>query len=361
MQQRDSIRILFYSLADRNILSFYNLNAREIAANLDPQRFACTFFLSGLPDDRLSARKSVNFIPLPRRFGKAVMARELIFGDYDVLYAPPTDRVMDLYRSLKVIGRPKRTVELAAVSAGYLMAMPLAHVRRRVRVMAEADRVVAISPFVADGFSQQFGIRSCVIPLPVPFDFFKRPDRRKPAGRVQVLFVGRIEEQKQPHLLLDFARSIPANQAEFHLVGNLQRPSYSAGLLARKQAEHLDHVYFHGSQPQNQVREWMWRSDIFVLPSRLEGAPRVTVEAAAAGLPCIVFDDYQTPTVLDGMTGFHVHTEQEMEQRLKQLIHDEDLRLKMGAAAAEHAKQFDSRIVGKQWEQLFAELVAEKA
>jgi glycosyltransferase involved in cell wall biosynthesis len=44
----------------------------------------------------------------------------------------------------------------------------------------------------------------------------------------------------------------------------------------------------------------MRESDILLVPSRLEGIPRVTLEAAAAGLPAVVFDDYQTPSVLLG-------------------------------------------------------------
>ncbi len=361
-QQRDKVRILFYSLADADLTSFYNLNAREIASNLDAIRFQSTFFSLGRADERLVGCSSVHLIQLPSRLGTALMARELVWGDYDILYGPPTGYVMDLYRELKVIGKQKRIVEVAAVSAEQLMATPAENVRRRVREMLEADSVVAISPYVAEGFRRQFNVRSCVVPLPVPVEFFSRPQPRAAARPAKVLFVGSIEERKQPHLLLDFAGSISPEQAEFHLVGGPTGASeYAARLIARKDAEKLDHVYFHGSQPQEKVREWLWRSDLFVLPSRLEGTPRVTIEAAAAGLPCIIFDDYQTPTVVDGVTGFQVRTEQEMEQRLKQLVTDVGLRQKMGAAAVEHAKQFDSRVVVKQWEALFQELAAEKA
>ncbi|MBR1486514.1 MAG: glycosyltransferase family 4 protein, partial [Synergistaceae bacterium] len=38
------------------------------------------------------------------------------------------------------------------------------------------------------------------------------------------------------------------------------------------------------------VREWLWASDIFVMPSREEGFSIALLEALAAGLPVIVSD-----------------------------------------------------------------------
>ena len=94
-------------------------------------------------------------------------------------------------------------------------------------------------------------------------------------------------------------------------------------------------------------------SDIFILPSRVEGMPKVTLEAAATGLPCIVFSDYKTPSVVDGMTGFQVETFEQMLNRLQLLIQDEDLRRRMGAAATSYAKQFDWDHIAAQWEATF--------
>ena len=100
----------------------------------------------------------------------------------------------------------------------------------------------------------------------------------------------------------------------------------------------------------------MRQSDIFLLPSRLEGIPKVTLEAAATGLPCIVFRDYQTPSVIDGVTGFQVETTEEMMQALATLISDRALRKQMGEAARKHMTNFDWNVVARQWQKAYLEI-----
>jgi len=90
--------------------------------------------------------------------------------------------------------------------------------------------------------------------------------------------------------------------------------------------------------------------------ARLALIDKVTLEAAATGLPCIVFDDYRTPAVVDGVTGFQVKTFEEMLDKLKLLIENRELRLQMGAAAVKHIQQFDWDRVVKQWAEVFEQV-----
>ena len=88
----------------------------------------------------------------------------------------------------------------------------------------------------------------------------------------------------------------------------------------------LKNVKLDGPKTQSQLVDIMRGSDIFLLPSRLEGIPKVTLEAAATGLPCVVFRDYETPSVVDQVTGFQVNTVEEMMPALGQLLADRALR-----------------------------------
>lgn len=66
-----------------------------------------------------------------------------------------------------------------------------------------------------------------------------------------------------------------------------------------------DKVHFAGSVSSKQVREYLKKSDIFLLLSKTEGLPRAMVEAMSVGLPCIgtnvggipelVFSDFLVP------------------------------------------------------------------
>jgi glycosyltransferase involved in cell wall biosynthesis len=105
----------------------------------------------------------------------------------------------------------------------------------------------------------------------------------------------------------------------------------------------------------------MRQSDIFLLPSRLEGIPKVTLEAAATGLPCIVFRDYETPSVIDGVTGFQVGSLEEMMRALEKLIADPSLRERMGAAARKHVEKFDWDLVSVQWQSAYLNIAAKQA
>jgi glycosyltransferase involved in cell wall biosynthesis len=102
----------------------------------------------------------------------------------------------------------------------------------------------------------------------------------------------------------------------------------------------------------------MRASDILLVPSRLEGLPKVTLEAAATGLPSIVFNDYQTPSVLHGVTGFQVESVDEMVKSLGELIADESLRKRMGFEARKYIQKFDWDAVAKIWADAYLEMAS---
>jgi glycosyltransferase involved in cell wall biosynthesis len=71
-----------------------------------------------------------------------------------------------------------------------------------------------------------------------------------------------------------------------------------------------------------------------------------------------VFRDYETPSVIDGVTGFQVETVEEMMQALEKLIADSCLRERMGTAARKHIEKFDWDPVSKQWQSAYLEIAA---
>jgi glycosyltransferase involved in cell wall biosynthesis len=98
-------------------------------------------------------------------------------------------------------------------------------------------------------------------------------------------------------------------------------------------------------------------ADIFVHTAWSEGFGKVSLEAAAAGLPVIVFGFYETPIVEDGRNGFVVWTDEEMAARLDGLLRDTSLAMRMGAAGREIAEQWDWRVLAPQWERKIVDLV----
>ena len=74
-----------------------------------------------------------------------------------------------------------------------------------------------------------------------------------------------------------------------------------------------------------------------------------------------MFRDYETPSVIDGITGFQVTTLEDMMQALGKLIDDHSLRERMGAAARKHMEKFDWNVVSRQWQSAYLEIAAAPA
>lgn len=212
-----------------------------------------------------------------------------------------------------------------------------------------------ITDFIVREVAESQGVKAeFILPVGVDTRTFAPPPARSNTVPT-VLFAGTVMERKGPHLVVEAAKQLP--QAVFCIVG-AGRNGFDQ--VVRKRCEELgvSNVRFHGSLLQPSLAALMQRSDIFLLPSRLEGLPKVTLEAAATGLPCVVFRDYETPSVVDGVTGFQVGSFGEMVSRVRLLIENRELRLKMGAAAVEHVKKFDWDVVAPQWQQAYLQVAA---
>ncbi len=114
-----------------------------------------------------------------------------------------------------------------------------------------------------------------------------------------VSFVGRLDTQKNPGLLLEaFARAVsakspagepgPGTDAVLLLVGNgVLRPQ----LEARARALGLQQrVRFLGLQAQSAIARLLQASDLFALSSAYEGMPMALLEALGCGTPAVVTD-----------------------------------------------------------------------
>ena len=121
-----------------------------------------------------------------------------------------------------------------------------------------------------------------------------------------------------------------------------------------------DSVFLRGTQTN--LPDWLSQSSIFVMTSYYEGLPLVLLEAINYGLPVVSYDFPCGPkdVITDGQDGFLVHgcDEKELADCICQLIEDEDLRKRMGAAAFERAKDFSTENIIQMWMSLFKELTS---
>lgn len=105
-----------------------------------------------------------------------------------------------------------------------------------------------------------------------------------------------------------------------------------------------DRVAFPGPIPPDEVATAMEKASIFALPSRSEGMGRVLLEAAFAGRPRVASTAGGIPYVVEhGVDGLLVEpgSVDDLEQALRKLMSDPELRARLGRAARVRAlKEF---------------------
>ena len=204
------------------------------------------------------------------------------------------------------------------------------------RFWSRADAVLADSGAVAERLP---GLHAHVVYCPVELDVPDVPppwpedDRKRPV----VGFVGRIEPRKGPLDLVHAAPLIRQARPDVRivLVGEDpydSAPEYAAQVRAAEGVEHIPWV------PDGAAV--MRHLDVLVAPSRQEPFGTVLAEAMAAGTPVVATRvGGLAEVVADGVTGRLV-TPGDPAELAAAVLEVLANRVRMGAAAREHARQF---------------------
>lgn len=111
-----------------------------------------------------------------------------------------------------------------------------------------------------------------------------------------IVFVGRLEEQKNPLFLVPVMKKLCDNKSEIHLV------YAGSGSMENKLNEAIckvgltDHVHLLGNF--DKVSLLLKVADIFVMPSLFEGLSIAAIEAQCSGIPSIMSDHVSEETIL---------------------------------------------------------------
>ena len=351
----DKLRILFLANVDADNTNAQSLNVREIVLRLDRERFESTLWYERQPDPRLVKTSGVRLLQMPSRRRTLVVLREMLAG-YDLITYLDTSPASYMFLHLpRLLRRGTKTVYHE--EAPYAQGIDAPWLARFLQdgVVPHSDACTAITEFCAQDLRDSIHrAPTHILPVGVNTSLFTPPAARSNHVPV-VLFAGTMIERKGPQHVIEAAARFP--NATFRLVGAF-RGAFVRTLEERVRQLKLQNVIFDGPRSQPEMIEIMRQSDVLLLPSRLEGIPKVTLEAAATGLPCVVFRDYQTPSVVHNVTGFQVATLDEMLDAVGKLISDRFLRERMGSAARAHVAQFDWDLVAAKWQTAYLEIAA---
>lgn len=347
------------------------LNTRALLSRFKDESCEWLVPYFGEPDPTVAVNPNVRLIKLwPWRFW--TWHKFLLYQiDVDAIFYPNaywfddlalrmrknTGRKVSVITTLEGLGGDEERQRALCEWAGhpvYCQQVPDSLMNRIDRVQREADHVIAISPFLARMGSRLYGEKFSELPLGIDGRTFF-PNKAEDHQSFRVMGAGRLYDNKRPGLFLEFAAKFP--QAEFIWFGE---GALRQQLLAEKARQCLENVSFPGAVANSQLAEEMRHSNLFVLPSSSEGVPKVTQEAAACGLPVIIFGFYEAPSVLDGENGYVVWNDDELFARIGELINAPEKARRMGANGAKMAKECNWDNVAARWEAKLLEIINQR-
>ena len=107
-----------------------------------------------------------------------------------------------------------------------------------------------------------------------------------------------------------------------------------------------------GSLPNRDIQKYYACADVFIMPSYVEGFPRVLIEAMASGLPFVSTDAGGVRDLVTGEQQRFVVSKEDVDtfsERLLELLGNHDLRSRLGRGNREHVKKYSVENVAQMY------------
>jgi glycosyltransferase involved in cell wall biosynthesis len=177
--------------------------------------------------------------------------------------------------------------------------------------------------------------------------------RADPSART-VIAAGRFVKQKGfDRLIRSWELTAPDHPGwRLRIYGDGKRRDRLQGMIDRRGLG--DSITL--AEPVADLGTEMAKASIFALSSRWEGLPMVLLEAMSAGMAVVSVDCPTGPAdvVVDHVNGLLIRprTVAALAAGLGEMMDDEELRRRCGAAAVETAREYSMEVIGPQWERV---------
>ena len=177
----------------------------------------------------------------------------------------------------------------------------------------------------------------------------------------KIIYITRIEKSvKQPHVLVEafnkIAKEFPDWKVEIY--GLRKYPDYDKEIMDFIKNNGLENQVFLMGYSKDLPSVYRG-ADIHAFPSNCEGFSLAIADAMAYGLPHIGFKHAHSinEVIIDGHNGFLADDIDDFANKLKTLMIDKELRIKMGQNARNDMKNYAPNVIIDKWEKLLNEVV----
>ena len=239
------------------------------------------------------------------------------------------------------------------------------------RLLRLSDKVVVVNNEV-ERLVMDLGVspeQVVLIPNCVDTDYFRPPSAEEKAakresidvaaGKTLALYVGRLEPVKGVDVLVRAWEQLPQAVRSGTLMLLVGDGTEREKLLQMIRSLGLQESVVVAGEKQN-VRDYYWAADVFVLPSRTEGLSGALNEAMACGLPVIASNVGGTPDIVKEHENGVLFESEDHDELTRQITTMWELKSKwpeMGACARTTVTEYaDLRVIVNRLNAVYVEL-----
>jgi glycosyltransferase involved in cell wall biosynthesis len=220
-----------------------------------------------------------------------------------------------------------------------------------------ADTAITDSHAVAEVFERRYGRRIGVVPYGVEdpgHDGTDMLDRLGLEPRKYILFVGRLEPENNPHVLVDAFSRIGAEQARGMKLVIVGGAPYAGEYIRQVWRSADPRVVFPGYVFGRGYWQLQRHAYVFCAPTEVGGTHPVILEAMAAG-NCVLVNDHRPNAETVGAAGVYFSGKagaDDLARQLSGLLADPEMVQDYRLRALERAKEYSWDAVTDRYEEL---------
>jgi glycosyltransferase involved in cell wall biosynthesis len=224
-----------------------------------------------------------------------------------------------------------------------------------------AERAITDSHAVADVFERRYGSRIGVVPYGVEDPGYTGTETLERLGlepRKYVLFVGRLEPENNPHVLVEAFSRIGAEEARGMKLAIVGGAPYASDYIRAVWRTADPRVVFPGYVFGRGYWELQRHAYLFCAPTEVGGTHPVILEAMAAG-NCVLVNDHPPNAETVGDAGIYFSGRRGVEDltaQLRRLLDDPELVARYRARALRRAREYSWDAVTDQYERMLEDV-----